>query len=211
MTLICLVRHGESAWNRERRIQGHRDPRLSPLGRRQAEAVADHLAGTGWDAVYSSDLARAVQTAAAIGCRLGLPALPEPGLRERGQGALEGLTAEQAQRAHPDFDAPDVGREPAAAFERRCVMAVARLAARHPARRVVVVTHGGVVRRLGLRFPLGPGTGGASPPDNGSVSILDTDGTAGYWLGYGDTAHLAAAGVHMRHVHPVLTALLDAG
>lgn len=196
MTVVCLVRHGESAWNRDGRIQGQRDPALSPRGRRQAEAVARRLAADpdGWAALYASDLARAARTAVVIGVRLGLPVELDPGLRERGQGRLEGLTADEALRVYPDFDAPDVGREPADRFGERCLAGLRRVTARHRTGRVVVVTHGGVIRRLN--------PDSAAPPANASVSIVDTE--TGLWSYCGDTGQPDVR-------HPVLDALMDAG
>ena len=69
VTVLCLVRHGQSTWNAERRIQGQLDPPLSELGRAQANRVAERLARERWDVLYSSDLSRARQTAEAIARR----------------------------------------------------------------------------------------------------------------------------------------------
>lgn len=212
MTVVYLVRHGESDWNSELRIQGHRDPALSRLGQRQAHAVAARLLdGTSWDALYTSDLVRAKQTAAVIAAHVGLSPSPKPRLRERGQGRLEGMTAADAVHAYPDFDAPEVGREPAADFGRRCVDALDDVVGRHPSGSVIVVTHGGVIVRLRLRFPMPAPLSGPIPPVNGSVSVLDTDGVRGKWRIYNDTDHLASADADTQQQHPLLTSLMDAG
>src|SRR5580765_6857553 len=95
MATLVLVRHAESTWNAEGRWQGHADPPLSDAGRAQAEALAEDLAGERFDAVYTSDLARAAQTAEIIARRFGLPAVSDPALREVDVGSWSGLTREE--------------------------------------------------------------------------------------------------------------------
>jgi broad specificity phosphatase PhoE len=90
VTTLLLVRHGETDWNAEGRLQGHTDMPLNDLGRRQARALADELAGDGIEAVYSSDLARASETAEIVAERLGLPVGLDPDLREKDWGTWEG-------------------------------------------------------------------------------------------------------------------------
>ena len=141
MTTLLLVRHGETDWNAEGRLQGHTDRPLNDFGRRQAEALAERLAGDGIDAIYASDLSRARETAEIVGARLGLPVVLEPGLRERNWGTWEGLTGSERDRVEYVGEAPE---EHAA----RVLAAVRAIAERHPGRRVVVVTHGGSLRRV---------------------------------------------------------------
>ena len=97
---ICLVRHGETAWNAERRLQGHIDIPLNPRGLSQAEATARSLARAGerFAALYSSDLQRARQTAEAVARAHGLAATHDARLRERHYGVLQGLTFDEAER-----------------------------------------------------------------------------------------------------------------
>jgi len=83
MTEFLLVRHGETDWNAEGRLQGHTDRPLSDYGRKQARRLADELAGSDIDAIYASDLARARETAEIVGARLHLPVVLEPDLREK--------------------------------------------------------------------------------------------------------------------------------
>ncbi|MDX6472399.1 MAG: 2,3-bisphosphoglycerate-dependent phosphoglycerate mutase [Gaiellaceae bacterium] len=141
MTTLLLVRHGETDWNAEGRLQGHTDRPLNDHGRRQAAALAERLADDEIDAVYASDLARARETAEILAGRLGLPVVTDPDLRERNWGNWEGLTGTERDRV--DYVGED--RE---AHGARVIQAVRRIAEHHPGERVVVVTHGGSLRRI---------------------------------------------------------------
>ncbi|HXY21336.1 MAG TPA: histidine phosphatase family protein, partial [Burkholderiaceae bacterium] len=94
---LLLIRHGETQWNAQARIQGHRDIALSERGLRQAQRLARFLSGQAIDAVYASDLARASQTAQPLADALRLPVCLDARLRERGFGLFEGSTYEEAQ------------------------------------------------------------------------------------------------------------------
>ena len=102
LTRLCLVRHGETAWNAERRLQGHTDIPLNAHGIAQAQATAASLAGERFDAAYSSDLARARQTAEAIAGRCLLTPAFDERLRERHYGAFQSLTYDEARERFPD-------------------------------------------------------------------------------------------------------------
>ena len=141
MTVLLLVRHGETDWNAEGRVQGHTDRPLNDFGRRQAKELADRLAGEGADAIYTSDLVRAKETAEIVGERLGLTVVVDPGLREKDWGTWEGLTGDE--RIHVEFEGESVEDH-----RDRVMAAVRRIVARHPDQRVVVVTHGGSLRRI---------------------------------------------------------------
>ena len=142
MTTLLLVRHGETDWNAEGRLQGHTDRPLNDYGRRQAGELAERLAGEEEvDAIYASDLARARETAEIVGARLGLPVGVDPDLREKNWGTWEGLTGDE--RVHVEL----VG-ESTAEHGERMLRALRRIAERHPEGRVVVVTHGGSLRRV---------------------------------------------------------------
>lgn len=154
VTSVLAVRHGETAWNRETRIQGQLDIPLSPLGAAQARRLAQALDGQGVEVIYASDLARARQTADAVAQQLGLAVQLEPGLRERGFGLFEGLTwaeietrwpaeSERWRRRDPQFAAQ--GGESLQDFYARSVAAVEALASRHPGQTVLIVAHGGVL------------------------------------------------------------------
>lgn len=141
MTRLLLVRHGETDWNAEGRLQGHTDRPLNPWGREQAKRLAERLAGDGIAAVYASDLARARETAEIVGERLGLPVVLDADLREKHWGTWEGLTG--AERASVEY----VG-ESSEEHAERMLRAVRRIAERHPDQRILVVTHGGSMRRV---------------------------------------------------------------
>ncbi|MFD2367532.1 histidine phosphatase family protein [Pseudoduganella sp. GCM10020061] len=158
MTSILLIRHGETAWNADRRLQGHTDIPLNTEGERQAEALAAALAGERFDAIVASDLQRAHQTAEAIARHHGLPVQRDARLRERCYGAFEGLLYAEIARRYPedweDWQARQVDSVPPAgerqaesfrAFYRRSLDAVADWAARHPGKSLALVAHGGVL------------------------------------------------------------------
>src|SRR6476661_9887592 len=98
MTTLLLVRHGETDWNADGRLQGHTDRPLSDFGRRQARQLAEELAEEKLDAIYASDLSRARETAEIVGVRLGLGVVIDPGLREKDWGTWEGLTGVERDR-----------------------------------------------------------------------------------------------------------------
>lgn len=149
-----LLRHGETAWNAETRIQGQLDVALNERGRWQAARLAQALAGEPFDAVYSSDLSRAHATALALAQLQGLPVQTDAALRERGFGRFEGLTYAEIETRFPDealrwrrreAGFGPGGGEPLDTFYARSVAAVTRLAAAHPGQAIAVVAHGGVL------------------------------------------------------------------
>ena len=158
MTTLLLVRHGETDWNADGRLQGHTDRPLSDYGRKQARELGDQLKEEGLEgeeleAIYASDLARARETAEIVGGRLGLSVVLDADLREKDWGTWEGLTAVERDRV--EF----VG-ESAEAHQERILRALRRIAERHPGDgRVLVVTHGGSMRRvqtaaMGMAMPV---------------------------------------------------------
>ena len=158
MTTLLLVRHGETDWNRDRRWQGHADLPLNDDGRRQAHALADELADEPLDAIYSSDLARAYDTARVVAERKGLGVVVDPDLREIDIGAWEGLTSDEVEAQWPGdlarWRAGEAalgrGGETHDELRERILRAAGRIAAAHPGERVLVVSHGGALRALAL-------------------------------------------------------------
>lgn len=149
MTTLVLVRHGETDWNLHRRVQGHSDPPLNDTGRAQARALAEALAGEQIDAIYSSDLRRAHETARIVAERRGLEVTAVRGLRERNFGSWEGLTDGEVLERFPSAAYGPWGdgetREEMCA---RVTEALRAIAEAHPGGTVLVVTHGGPMRSL---------------------------------------------------------------
>ncbi len=148
MTRFFLVRHGETEWNRVRRIQGLSDIPLNDTGREQAHAVAEILAAHKFDAIVSSPLSRARDTASIIAERLGMP---QPtiveGLIERNYGDAEGSNGQDLDHLYPPgTEIP--GREPREAVTARAIRALRELALAHPDSDVIAVAHGGVIRSV---------------------------------------------------------------
>jgi broad specificity phosphatase PhoE len=182
MTVLLLARHGETDWNREHRWQGRADPPLNALGREQAAALAASLAGVPLEAIYSSDLARAVETAELVGGALEIAVTAEPALREIDVGEWSGLTTAEIERAFPagwerhraGGDGWEHG-ETHAAMSERVAEAAARIASAHPGLQVLCVAHGGVIRALLARaegVDLGTYRLSSPGPVNGSVARI---------------------------------------
>jgi broad specificity phosphatase PhoE len=146
-TRIILVRHGETDWNAERRWQGHSDRPLNEAGRRQAEELAARLDGAPIDAVYSSDLLRAHETARLLAEPRGLEVVVVPGLRERRFGSWEGLQDVEVERRFPGVHGPPDG-ETRQEMTRRVLESLETIAAANPGRTVLVVSHGGPIKAL---------------------------------------------------------------
>lgn len=152
MTTLLLVRHGETDWNADGRLQGQTDRPLSDFGRRQARRLADELAEDEFDAIYASDLVRARETAEVIAARLGLTVDLDPDLREKDWGTWEGLNAVERDRVEFVGETTEEHGE-------RTLRALRRIADRHSDEQVLVITHGGSIRRvqaaaLGLALPV---------------------------------------------------------
>jgi probable phosphoglycerate mutase len=155
-TRIMAIRHGETAWNVDTRIQGHIDIPLNEHGQVQAERLAETLASQDTlHAIYTSDLQRAHQTALTVGKRLGLTPVTHQGLRERGFGAFEGKTFKEIEADLPE-DAmrwrkrdphwePPQGGESLIVLDQRIRTTLNTLAAKHPGEHIAVFSHGGVM------------------------------------------------------------------
>ena len=146
MTTILLARHGETEWNRIGRYQGWADPPLNDTGREQARALAEQLRSTPFDAVYSSDLRRARETAEIVAAPHDVPVVVEPGLREVNVGEWSGLTRAEVERRFPGGERP--GGETREEHSARVLAAAERIARRHSGERILLVSHGGTMRAL---------------------------------------------------------------
>ena len=207
-TDILLIRHGETAWNAERRLQGHLDIPLNEEGERQAALLAGALAAEPIDVLIASDLRRARQTAQAVADLRGLALDIEPALRERGYGGFEGLLYSEIEQRFPRefaaWQARDVeaqlppGRNVGESFRTffdRATGAILALAAAHAGKTVALVAHGGVLEcayRLAQGLPL------ETPRDfkvyNASINRFRFDPAGGLVLhSWGEVDHLRPA------------------
>jgi broad specificity phosphatase PhoE len=198
---LVFIRHGTSTWNDERRIQGQLDPPLSEKGRDQARKLGARFRDTQVDGFYSSDLARARETAAAIAEVIGQSPEFRPELREVALGEWEGLQRadimarypEQWEQwsEHPSWDIVP-GGEGTDAFESRVGAAIEGLIERHRSGRVLVVTHGGVIQVALLRV-VGRSSNGLFPFTINNTSLTVLQGTADRLVvgRVNDTCHLS--------------------
>lgn len=199
---IVVVRHGETEWNADGRIQGHLDVELNDIGRQQATAVGERLSREGKiSAIYSSDLKRAFETANLIATACGgLEVIKDPDLRERNLGDLQGLQLRAAASCSPeaykafqsrktDQEIPG-GGESIDQLYQRCTTCLQNISTKHKGERVVVVTHGGVIRSLNRRACPNKRSGGKVL--NTSVSIFHlSDGDNWALKSWGDVSHLS--------------------
>ncbi len=153
-TRIIAVRHGETAWNADSRMQGQLDIPLNATGCWQAQRLARALADEPLDAIYASDLSRAFDTAQAVAALTGRPVVADAGLRERAFGHFQGETytgiearwpADGARWRGRDVDFAPAGGESLRQFHARCVDTATRLAAAHAGGSILLVAHGGVL------------------------------------------------------------------
>jgi probable phosphoglycerate mutase len=202
-TRICMVRHGETAWNAEGRVQGQLDIPLNDVGRAQARATADALADQDFTAIYCSDLMRVRQTAEPSAKRLALPVSYMAELRERHYGMFETLTyvevrekfPEQYARFRdkdPDFDFE--GGETLRSFNERSLKAVSDLIARHTGEQILVFTHGGVLEMV---YRHAKAVGLSSPRDfeipNAGINWFEVTPAEWKIWTWAEIAHLEAA------------------
>ncbi|MBF4608255.1 histidine phosphatase family protein [Curtobacterium sp. VKM Ac-1393] len=173
-TLLYLVRHGETDWNAQRRIQGSTDIPLNAVGRRQAADAAELLTRRRFDAVVASPLSRAAETGSIIADRLGLAApTTYPGLAERSYGEAEGLTDTEVTARYPHDDIP--GRESRAALLARITETLGEIAVRFDGGVVVVATHGAVIRSVVNEAAPGTADRHSTPISNGSIHSFRWD------------------------------------
>lgn len=200
---ICVVRHGETAWNHQRRYQGQLDIDLNARGEAQAVALRPVIAAAGFSAIYASDLKRAWRTAE-LACAP-RAVLPAPSFRERHYGVFQGLTVDEARDVHPRAHAHYHARSPEYNFESgeslidfadRVVSALDELTTSHAGQCIALFTHGGV---LDILYRHVTRRGLAGPRDfaipNAAVNWLDC--ADGVWRieCWADTAHLTTSAV----------------
>ncbi|WP_343722425.1 histidine phosphatase family protein [Herbaspirillum seropedicae] len=204
MTEILLIRHGETDWNVDKRLQGHIDIGLNAAGQRQVLALGEALAAEGIDAVFASDLQRARDTAQAVAGAAGLTVQIDAGLRERCYGAFEGLRHSEIEARYPDayrqwkardpdfrYPAGERVAETMREFYERSVQAMQRVLASGRYGKVAIVTHGGVLECV---HHWASQTSFAQPRTfdifNASVNRLHWDGQRAHIRSWGEIGHL---------------------
>lgn len=202
-TRFCLIRHGETDWNREKRIQGQIDIDLNAGGAAQARALRRGLSAHSFAAVVSSDLLRAWRTAQIATAGLGFAVSPAPTLRERHFGVLQGVTSHEASLLHPqahhhhrvrtpDYDCES--GESLIVFAARVMAGLDALAARHAGESVLVFTHGGV---LDVVYRAAAGRALDAPRDfplpNAAFNWLEHGDNGWRLISWADCSHLTRA------------------
>ncbi|MES2049380.1 MAG: histidine phosphatase family protein [Pseudomonadota bacterium] len=210
MTEIILIRHGETAWNAIRKLQGHLDIPLNAEGTRQAKALASALQSEKLDAIISSDLQRALQTAGEIARLQGLSTRVDAGLRERCFGGFEGMLYSELPLRFPheyavwrsrdpdanfppaQNDAENVG-ESIREFHQRCMTTIAHYARQFEGKKIALVAHGGVLEcayRAAKNLPLNAER--EITIYNASINRFNFIGDEIKLIQWGDIAHLDA-------------------
>jgi probable phosphoglycerate mutase len=202
ITKLCLIRHGETDWNAERRLQGHTDIPLNARGVLQARQMAQALKNINlrFDVLYTSDLKRAADTADAVVKLFGVEAQVDSNLRERHFGALQGLSIAEAPLLQPDIWQAHIARdlehnlgggESIGQFALRVQGALDRILAKHAGKTILLVSHGGtldMMYRIASKQSLSAEKIASVP--NASLNwIIHSQGawTVGQWA---DTQHL---------------------
>ena len=209
-TTLILVRHGETEWNLEGRIQGHTDSRLTERGREEGRRVAERLANLEVAAVYASDLGRARETGEIIAAPHGLSVQTTPDLRERCYGEFEEKTLSQIREDDPTaverwlFDrqrlAPP-GGETQQELSDRTMRALREIVAAHPGETVIVAGHGGPIKSAVFAVL-------AVPVDswdrtwvaNGSVTVLRGRRDDLRVASFNDTSHVEREPLERRYI-----------
>jgi len=200
LTRMCVVRHGETAWNAEHRVQGQLDVPLNAIGQAQARAAAKVLSQEKFDAIYSSDLSRARQTAAPAAELLSMQVAIDPALRERHYGIFERLTYAEVKEKFPQDYARFHARDPdydfrtgesLRDFSARSIAVVSRIASECEGKSILVFTHGGVLDYL-YRFITGLSLSAERDFGIPNAGLNRIEVTPAGWrvIAWADTAHL---------------------
>ena len=199
-TRLIIIRHGETEWNLEGRIQGHLDSPLTESGRAQAEAIAGRLCEVEVKALYSSDLGRAYATAQIVSDKTGQDIIIDKRLRELNLGKFEGLTEEEVRKrfpeeyrylknAAPDYIYPE--GESKRQFSLRVISCLEELMGKHLGDQIVVITHGGALSRL-IRYTLGMPVVGSNEYKvcNAALNVFSYQNKRWQLEIWGDLSHL---------------------
>jgi probable phosphoglycerate mutase len=200
MTQIFLIRHGETVWNTEKIIQGHLDSPLTEMGITQIKALANHLKSQSFAALYSSDLGRAYQTAQGISEKIKLPIRVDQRLRERNLGIFQGILKKELKEKYPEesrcYDANDANYvipngESLKQLNKRCVECFEEIVQKQVGKRILVVTHNGVLVTLfkhTMQLPLEMRPRFVS--SNSSINVFSYQNKSWLLERLGDLSHL---------------------
>ena len=201
MGKVYIVRHGETEWNAQGRIQGHTDVPLSDQGRRQAQSIAQRLRGVPFDVAFASDLARTHETAETILDGTAIPLHTTPQLREYNKGVFEGLNVHEYARQYPDqyraslandLDFAPTGGESIRQTQVRIGAFCDDMLQRHPDDTILVVGHGGSLRALLVKLlDLPLESNWKFVMGNCALSLIYTYPDNAVLHLYNDTGHLA--------------------
>jgi broad specificity phosphatase PhoE len=198
-TNILLIRHGQTDWNNSKRWQGHTDTPLNAKGREEADLLAARLTGWPIQAIYTSDLSRASETAESLGKALSLEPISDSSLRERNGGDFEGLTSEEMKLRYEDLwqkvrleGAAPPGGESNRQVAQRIVRAYENYHDQHSGQMIALVSHGGTLRNLisyVLGFPLGK-QASIAILENTAISIIRINEYGQQLALFNDSTHL---------------------
>jgi len=203
MTEVTFIRHGQTEWNTEKREMGHLDSPLTKKGEKQAAALAERLKGHKFSALYSSDLGRALHTAQYISTAVNLPIITDEELRERNMGIFQGHTRKEMAKLYPfewkqynsedkfDYIIPQ-GESQRQRYE-RSIRVFNRLADQHPKEKIVMVSHGGILRGIfEYVLNIAPGNEDSFKRRNATLNRFIKNGSQWSLDVWGDTSHLGS-------------------
>lgn len=188
MTFLCFVRHGETEWNVQRKIQGRTDIPLNENGKKQALDCKQFLSLQQWDCIVSSPLKRAIQTADIINESLNVPLIIMEDFIERNYGTIEGLTLQQRASLDPNFQCPL--QEKLEVLTTRILNGMNQLHFQYRNKNIIVVAHGGVINRMLALLSDGVIGSGKTRLHNGGLTYVQFK--EGKWqvVNYNQTTHM---------------------
>lgn len=201
-TFIYLIRHGETNWNRERRFQGQMDIPLNEYGKQQAKKLVQRLQSSkiNINAVYSSDLIRAKETAEYIAAKFNFEVRVETGLKERNFGLLEGINIDEIKSKYPDVNLANVDKyhylkvEPFFSFKKRIYNTILQLSRQHVNEQIVIISHGAAINSFLDEISNGYFGPGKIKIANTSITTIAHDHRSDLWniKGVNDSSHIEA-------------------
>lgn len=190
MTTICIVRHGETDWNKMGKLQGQTDTPLNAAGIQQAKECGQFLKNEQWDLIISSSLQRAKRTAEIINEQIGSPLIVMDEFKERYFGDAEGMTKEERKQLFPDGCYPN--QEEREAVYERVQEGLQKIHALVPNGKVILVSHGAVINAILYLLSDGELGSGIILLHNGSMTNIQYDGEKWQILNYNQVAHLSS-------------------